>query len=213
MSLRFFWYQIECRGVRRKFSHLLSAYPVYTPPFRANEYRLSPAHSAQNFQHFMRTKEDRLRTLWHFLGDAGAPIFGELRFDPSSLQLVSEFLAANGYYLLDVHPEEKARAVERAFATYESWTGSLAPLNVVFDMGTFAGEWLVRNVTGVHWDLDPPGLLVPEVPFILNHMGGMLKGMPNHRVWYPIASSFRCSQTTGIRLKDSLENALHRPRH
>jgi hypothetical protein len=160
----FRWLRREPKQVverRQALSPALVDYPLYQPPHRqgpnflrrrqnqTEEEYVSHIHefvarSDQNFVYFMEQRATRLAALHAFLGRLGV----SASLDDAGLASVSAWLADNGYAL--ANPRDPA-VVQAFYQMQTPWTERLRGLNVIFDLGIFLGESLIRKQPRLHW--------------------------------------------------------------
>jgi hypothetical protein len=136
-------------------------YPLYQPPHRqgpnflrrrpdqneedyARYVREFAARADQNFLYFMDQRAMRLAALQAFLGKFGV----STNLDDASIASVSAWLPDNGYALANFRDEA---VVDSFYEMRTPWTEALRGLNVIFDLGVFLGESIVRKQPRLHW--------------------------------------------------------------
>jgi hypothetical protein len=165
---------------KRRLERALRGYPLYDPPHKVEERLLSQEKAAENFEYFMRVREQRLA----FFRDWLRRHFGvTLTADERGVRALNRW--GNKYAGLlqvtgpDGHPTS-------SYFTYEpAWTGEYAGLNVLFDMGIALGEFIIANCPKLHWEVDPISALLPREARVLKRTPGtsfqrpMLTGFDN----------------------------------
>ena len=160
----FRWLKREPKQVtarRQALLPLLMEYPVYEPPhaqcpnyLRRHTDQTEEAYSRyiheyiarseENFLFFMEQRLARLSALQAFLGrlDVSASL------DDAGLASVSTWFPDNGYALADFRDQTVCQAFYQMKAP---WIKELRGLNVLFDLGIFFGEVLIRRQSYLHW--------------------------------------------------------------
>jgi hypothetical protein len=107
------------------------------------------ARSDQNFIYFMEQRATRLAALQGFLDKFEI----SASLDDAGLANVSAWFADNSFALVSSLRNE---AVRQAFYLMQiPWTEDLRGLNVIFDLGIFLGESLIRKQSRLHWKYIP----------------------------------------------------------
>jgi hypothetical protein len=118
---------------RIRVARALRGYAVYSPPFPGVPYALGLEEGLKNFDHFMRVKTERLARFREFLAGFGA----DASLSSSGLRSVDAWCDRFAGHLI---PKRTVGALD-AFAYFvPSLQGPYVGLNVVFDLGIYAGE-------------------------------------------------------------------------
>jgi hypothetical protein len=150
---------------RQVLSTPLADYPLYLPPHRQGPNFLRRRHnqteeeyvsyihefvarSEQNFLYFMEQRATRLAALQAFLGTFGVSASP----DDAGLASVSAWLRDNGFALANLRDKV---VVETFYRMQTPWSERLRGLNVIFDLGVFLGESLIRKQPRLHWKFIP----------------------------------------------------------
>jgi len=164
----FRWLQRKPKELIERLQVLTPAlvdYPLYQPPHRQgpnflhrrpdlNEeehiryVREFVARADQNFLYFMDQRTARLAALQVFLGKFGA----NANLDDAGIASVSAWLPDNGYALADFKDKS---VVDSFYEMKTPWTEGRRGLNVIFDLGIFLGEALIRKQPRLHWKFIP----------------------------------------------------------
>jgi hypothetical protein len=161
----FKWFKREPRMLverRELLSPFIADYPLYQPPYRQgpNFLRRSPnqeeeaylktipeftARGDENFAYFMEQRASRMASLQSFLAKFGVSASP----DDAGLADVSRWFPYNAFALV---PSLRDWAVGQAFFQMKTpWIDELRGLNVIFDLGIFFGEALIRKQPCLHW--------------------------------------------------------------
>lgn len=160
---------------RRKVWDTLPEYPVYSAPFSYGKvWKTIPSRNQieQNYKYFLLQKADRLKHLAAYL----ARFSVELRLELGALPALGRWLYRYGGHLVPDGGD-----VIFALARYEpAWVGEYHGLNIVNDVATFAGDYIVSKNKGARWDVwygdgtklsnEMEGFGMPCI-FGLNHFG------------------------------------------
>lgn len=127
----------------RRLSAALEGYPEYAPPCPGG--RLERKEAEANFEFFMAQRTQRLEHLKNFL--AGFSV--DLQFSPEGLSALDAWLLRYGGHLIP-----KGGDVIWALEHYDpAWTGEYAGMNIVNDVGIYAGEYIARHNKNARWGL------------------------------------------------------------
>ena len=156
----------------------LRGYPIYDPPYKVEEYLLSRDQAIENFDYFMRTRDQRSAyfQLWlrdHF-GVAIAP-------DEGGVKALNRWGNKYAGLLLVARPDGHPR--DSYFTYNPPWTGENAGYNVLFDLGITLGEIIITQCPKLHWDVDPVSAVLPRT-------AKMLKGSPGMSFQRPELTGF-----------------------
>jgi hypothetical protein len=125
----------------------LSGYPVYTPPHMANVRDLTKEEAAENFQYFLEHLPVRTEALYSFLSQYKvAP-----DLDDDGLWSVSTWFSEEGSLLLAYVPPVKA--IHTFLCFDPKWEGKHISFNVIFDLGIFLAQCLMRRNPKLKWFL------------------------------------------------------------
>lgn len=131
------------RNDKKRLWKALSSYPEYAPPFPG--WRLKRKEAEANFEFFMSQRALRLEHLKNFL--AGFSV--DLQFSSEGLAALDGWLLRYGGHLLVKYGD-----VIWALEHYDpAWNGIYAGMNIVNDVGIFAGEYVVRRNKNARWGL------------------------------------------------------------
>jgi hypothetical protein len=130
---------------RRKVWSAPLDYPVYSPPFHKSGKAPSKKEIQANYDYFLQQKAARLDYLAKYLTRFSI----ELRLAPETLWALDAWLYRYGGHLLPGGGE-----VIRVLRYYEpAWTGGYHGLNILSDIGIFAGDYIVSKNKNVRWDV------------------------------------------------------------
>lgn len=123
---------------------LLPGYPVYAPVFPGFPATLLPEQADANFERFMSTRAKRIDQLRDFLGKFHVI----LETSDTGLRKLDRWIARYGAFL----------AVQeiggRSFDTFlPAWRDERLGQNVIFDLATFIGEFVIQRNPGLYWEV------------------------------------------------------------
>jgi hypothetical protein len=126
---------------------LLAEYPLYDPPHKVEERVLPKEQAQENFDYFLRVRQERVAFLTTWL----RAHFGvTLTPDQQGVAAMNKWMVQYGGLLL---PNE---TVSNSYFSYDPpWTGEGAGCNVLFDLATTFGEFLIANCPNLHWEMGP----------------------------------------------------------
>lgn len=128
-----------------RLNHKLPRYPVFTPPNTTAERNVSEYLAQENFDYFIATMDSRLENLSRWM--MGFSIF----LDYSSDSVISLQKWMNRYGgLLAGHGVE----YQECYDNYTPiWTGKFHGLNVIYDIGTYIGNYVINKRKSVSWKM------------------------------------------------------------
>jgi hypothetical protein len=125
----------------------LVGYPLYDPPHKVEERRLSPDKAEANFDYFMSVRQQRLSDFRSWMESK----FGvRLTLDRNGVVALCDWTELYGDLLY-----ENRNDLDSYFFYTEPWGGLYAGSNVVFDIATFVGGALIAQCPGLYWDENP----------------------------------------------------------
>ena len=142
---------------QRWLRRALRAYPLYDPPHKVEEYLLSRGEAQENFDYFMRTREQRLD---FFLVWLRRYFRVTIAFDAKGVRALNRW--GNKYAGLLQQKDAEGDPDGSFFDYSPPWTEDNAGCNVLFDMGTTLGEIVIANLPKLHWALEPTAELLPR---------------------------------------------------
>ena len=172
---------------QREMASALADYPIYDPPHRQDRnwqrrpvgesydeedlrlMREFNARGRENFSYFMNHRDERLTALGTFLAKLGVI----MDLDETGLASVSAWLPGNCGALVADPREEETRQV--FFQHLEPWTQQRRGLNVIFDLGVFFGECVIKRNQRLHWTCWPGASAI--------HTGHAIAGFKKKRHW------------------------------
>ena len=168
----------------------LRDYPLYDPPHKVEEYLLSRERAVENFDYFMRVRQQRAayfqRWLRRYFRVAITP-------DENGVKTLNRWGNRYAGFLLVAGPT--GNPTDSYFTYDPPWTAENAGHNVLFDMGITLGEFMIANCPKLHWDVDPISEVLPRT-------GRMLKKSPG--------TSFQRPKLTGFENSTATVSPLHR---
>jgi hypothetical protein len=136
-------------------THALRNYPVYDPPHKVEERLLPKEQALENFDYFMRVRQERVAYFQKWLrryfctriqaNDKGVRALNRWARRYAGLTFLGNWERRNSYYTYD-----------------PPWTGAGAGCNVVFDIGIALGEFIIVNCPKLRWDMDPISAVLPK---------------------------------------------------
>jgi hypothetical protein len=172
---------------KKRIEHALLDYPVCDPPHQGIEMAMSHGQARENFEYFMSERLQRLEYLNTFMSHFGVSLSYT---EPAKQQLDRWFWKYGGL----LHVEEKGAS---AFHTRNpKWMGNRAGFNIIFDLGTLLGEWVIRENPFLFWEMNtevPTGARKSDPQFQKPVIGG-LKAPARWRL-YPIDNVFKTCRT------------------
>jgi hypothetical protein len=146
----------------------LRDYPLYDPPHKVEEYLLSREQAVENFDYFMRVRQQRAayfqRWLRRYFRVAITP-------DENGVKALNRW--GNKYAGLLLVAAPTGHPTDCYFTYDPPWTGENAGYNVLFDLGITLGEIIIDQCPRLHWDVDPASALLPRTAKMLKRSPGM----------------------------------------
>ena len=137
----------------------LRDYPLYDPPHKVEERLLSKEEALENFDYFMRVRQQRLAYFQDWLRRNLCVTLAPNKVGVKALNRWGNKYAG---LLLTAGPDGHPN---NSYFTYDPpWTGENAGCNVLFDMGIALGEFIIVNCPKLHWALDPLSAMLPRQP-------------------------------------------------
>jgi hypothetical protein len=137
-------------------THALRNYPVYDPPHKVEERLLPKEQALENFDYFMRVRQERVAYFQKWLRRYFCT---RIRADDKGVRALNRW--ARRYAGL-LYPGGWNQV--RSYYSYDPpWTGAGAGCNVVFDIGIALGEFIIANCPKLHWDMDPISAMMPKI--------------------------------------------------
>jgi hypothetical protein len=153
----------------RKFwlQRALVDYPLYDPPHKVEERRLSKDKARENFDYFMRVRQQRLA----FFRDWLRRYFrAAVTLDESGMRALNSW--GNKYAGLLLVKGPSGHPNESYFTYDPPWTGENAGHNVLFDTGIALGEAIIASCPKLNWDPDPISGILPRTAKMLRRTSG-----------------------------------------
>jgi hypothetical protein len=139
---------------KRWLEHSLRNYPLYDPPHKVEERVLPKELALENFEYFMRVRERRVQYFRIWLR---RNFWTKVQADENGVSALNRW--AVGYAGLLLPDQRRPTAY---FAYDPPWTGEAAGCNVLFDMGTAFGEFIIAHCPKLRWEMDPISLVRPK---------------------------------------------------
>lgn len=136
---------------------VLRDYPLYDPPHKVEERLLSRDKATENFDYFMRVRQERLT---HFQNWLRRNFGVTLTLEEKSVKALNRW--GNRYAGLLFVTGPDGYPTDSYFTYNPSWTGENAGNNALFDMGIALGEIIIANCPKLRWHVDPISALLPR---------------------------------------------------
>jgi len=146
----------------------LHAYPMYDPPHKVEEYLLPKKKAAENFDYFMRVREQRVAYFRDWLRQHFKVT---VTFDEKGVRALSRWGNKYAGLLLAIGPD--GHPTDSYFTYDPPWKGANAGHNVLFDMAITIGEAIIANCPKLRWDFDPISAALPRTAKMLKRESGM----------------------------------------
>jgi hypothetical protein len=135
----------------------LREYPLYNPPHKVEERLLSKEKATENFDYFMRVRQQRLAYFRDWLRRNFGVI---ITLDEKGVRALGRWGNKYAGLLLDKGPGGDPTD---SYFTYDPpWTGENAGYSVIFDMGIMLGEAIIASCPKLRWDVDPISAILPR---------------------------------------------------
>jgi hypothetical protein len=135
----------------------LHEYPLYNPPHKVEERLLSKEKATENFDYFMRVREQRVAHFQDWLRRNFGVI---ITLDEKGVRALGRWGNRYAGLLLDEDPA--GHPTDSYFTFHPPWTGENAGYNVIFDMGIVLGEAMIASCPKLRWDVDPISAILPR---------------------------------------------------
>jgi len=146
----------------------LRGYPLYDPPHKVEEYLLSQEKAVENFDYFMRVRQQRTA---HFQQWLRRYFRVAITPDEKGVKALNRWGNKYAGFLLVTGPSANVRS---SYFTYDPpWTGNNAGYNVLFDMGITLGDIMIAQCPKLHWVVDPVSAVLPRTAKMLKRSPGM----------------------------------------
>ncbi len=146
----------------------LREYPRYNPPHKVEERLLTKEKATENFDYFMRVRQQRLA---YFRGWLYRNFLVAITLDEKGVRALNRWGNKYAGLLLDQGPGGDPTD---SYFTYDPpWTGKNAGYNVIFDMGIMLGEATIASCPKLRWDVDPISEILPRTPRQRKREAGM----------------------------------------
>lgn len=153
---------------KRSLERALRGYPLYDPPHKVEERLLSKEKAAENFDYFMRVREQRLA---HFREWLRRHFGVTLTLDEKGMRALNRWGNKYAGLLLVLGPD--GHPTDSYFTYNPPWTGEYAGHNVIFDMGIAFGEAVIASCPKLRWEVDPISGVLPRTANMLKREPGM----------------------------------------
>ena len=133
----------------RRLRRALVSYRIYDPPHKVEERVLPKEKALENFQYFMRVREERVRFFIDWLSHE----FGtEASIDQVGIENILDWA---GNYIPIIMPSHDRRQTADVYHCYaEPWTGEYAGANAFFDLGAMLGEAIISRHPNLRWQME-----------------------------------------------------------
>jgi hypothetical protein len=146
----------------------LRDYPLYDPPHKVEERLLTKERATENFDYFMRVRQQRVAYFRDWLRRNFGVI---ITLDEKGVRALSRWGNKYAGLLLDEGPG--GDPTDSYFIYDPPWTGENAGYNVIFDMGIMFGEAMIAGCPNLRWDVDPISAILPRTARQLKRELGM----------------------------------------
>jgi hypothetical protein len=146
----------------------LRGYPLYDPPHKVEERLLPREQAVENFDYFMRVREERVAYFKNWLH---RNFWTVVTLDETGVRALNTWGNRFAGFLLTA--DANARVTDSFFTYDPPWTGEAAVYNVLFDMGITLGEVIIANCPKLHWGVDPASAVLPRTARMLKKSQGM----------------------------------------
>ena len=153
---------------KRWLERALRDYPLYDPPHKIEERLLPKEKAAENFDYFMRVRQQRLAYLQSWLR---RHFDVTVTLDEQGMRALNRW--GNKYAGFFIVQKPAVNRTGSYFNYVPPWTGDNAGYNVLFDMGIALGEAIITNCPKLHWDVDPISAILPREASRLKRIPGM----------------------------------------
>jgi hypothetical protein len=136
----------------------LRGYPLYNPPHKVEERLLSRKLADENFDYFIRVRQERAAFFQSWLHR-----YFWVALTPNEKGVRALNCWGNKYAGLLLYREGPGVGPSRSFFSYDPpWEGDYAGCNALFDMGTAYGEILIACCPKLHWAVEPAAATLPR---------------------------------------------------
>ena len=129
-----------------KISSALHGYDMYSPPHKSNESSLTEEEAKENFDFFMISKNNRVMVFIKWIEDN---FYINLDYSADSIAKLSDWMA--------IYAPVIVRVRKNLFISYykynPEWNGKFIGCNLIFDIGLYIGEYLIKKRSFLHWDM------------------------------------------------------------
>jgi hypothetical protein len=154
----------------RKFwlARAMIGYSLYDPPHKVEESLLSKEKARENFDYFMRVRQQRLSFFRNWL----LRYFRvRITLDESGMRALNRW--CNKYAGLLLSGDQPGRRIYPYFTYDPQWSGGNVGYNLLFDVGIAFGEIIIGMCPKLHWELEPTASLLPRTAKMLKGSPGM----------------------------------------
>jgi hypothetical protein len=146
----------------------LREYPLYNPPHKVEERLLSKEKAIENFDYFMRLRQQRLA---YFRGWLRRNFGVTVALDEKGVRALNRW--GNKYAGLLLINGPDGNPTDTYFTYDPPWTGENAGHNVLLDMGIALGEAMIASCPKLRWHVDPISEILPRTAKLLKGEAGM----------------------------------------
>ncbi|MCG5238121.1 hypothetical protein [Xanthobacter oligotrophicus] len=131
-----------------RMSRALVDYPIYAPPHLSRESELTDDEAQENFDYFMKMKNQRLQM---FLDWMWRNFHVRLSFKPESIDQFDLWARCyNGTIVA-----EEPYVISQSYQSYNpAWTGRFIGCNLIMDAGIYLGEYLIDKRPMIQWEIE-----------------------------------------------------------
>ncbi|MEQ1673041.1 MAG: hypothetical protein ABL893_19495 [Hyphomicrobium sp.] len=122
-------------------------YPIYAPPHKLDYKSITALQSRENYSYFDDQRAIRLAHFSQWIDNFGI----SATIDNAGIQSISGWIHRYAGHLLtaDIY---SSRHLYSSFTPV--WSGSHRGLNVIWDLGIYAGDWIVQQNPACSWALN-----------------------------------------------------------
>jgi hypothetical protein len=153
---------------KRKLEGAWEQYPLYDPPQKVEERLLTRDRAEENFEYFMRVRQQRVAYLRDWLR---SHFRVTVTLDKKGIGELSRW--ARKYAGLLLVRGSDGRPTLSFFTYHPSWTAENTGHNILFDVGIIFGDAIISNCPNLRWEIDPISAVLPRTAERLRRSSGM----------------------------------------
>jgi hypothetical protein len=156
----------------------LRDYPLYDPPHKLEERLLSREKATENFDYFMRVRQERVAYFQNWLRR-----YFWVTITPNEKGVRALNRWGNKYAGLLLNKTAEGHPTDSYFTYDPPWVGDEAGCNVIFDMSILFGEIIIANCPKLHWAIEPTSEILLRRSRMLKRSPGMSFQRPELTGW------------------------------